>query len=95
MIESGWYPPGAEFDPNAPYNQIEVPQKDFEVTCSQSLSRTAIVTTNNYTPGASGVDYEPDDEGDIMQVVGMTPMILLIPIGLKSIMIMTITPLFS
>ena len=50
MIESGWYPPGAEFDSNAPYNQVEVPQKDFEVTCSQSLSRTAIVTTNNYIP---------------------------------------------
>lgn len=63
MIESGWYPPGAEFDSSAPYNQVEVPNKDFEVTCSQSLSRTAIVTTNNYTPGASGVDYEPDDEG--------------------------------
>lgn len=57
------YPPGAEFDPSAPWNEVEVPEKDFEVTCSQSLSRTAIVTTNNYIPGASGVDYEPDDEG--------------------------------
>ena len=26
--ESGWYPPGAEFDPNAPWNQ-----KDDECTC--------------------------------------------------------------
>ena len=57
------YPPGAEFDPSAPFNEVEVPEKDFEVTCSQSLSRTAIVTTNNYIPGASGVDYESDDEG--------------------------------
>ena len=63
MIESGYYPPGAEFDPSAPYNEPIVPEKDFEVTCSQSLSKTVTVTTNNYIPGASGVDYEPDDEG--------------------------------
>lgn len=63
MSESGYYPPGAEFDPSAPYNQVDVPEKEFEVTCSQSLSKTVTVTTNNYIPGASGVDYEPDDEG--------------------------------
>ena len=57
------YPPGAANDPNAPYNQVDVPEKDFDVTCSQSLSRTAVVTTNNYIPGASGCDYEPDGEG--------------------------------
>lgn len=57
------YPPGAANDPNAPYNEVEVPEKDFEVTCSQSLSKAVTVTTNDYIPGASGVDYEPDDEG--------------------------------
>ena len=57
------YPPGAEHDPNAPYNQVDVPEKEFDVTCSQSLSKTVTVITNNYIPGASGVDYEPDDEG--------------------------------
>ena len=36
---------------------------DFDVTCSQTLSKTVTVTTNNYTPGAEGVDYEPDGEG--------------------------------
>lgn len=63
MRESGYFPAGAEFDPLAPYNEPIVPEKDFEVTCSQSLSKTVTVTTNNYIPGASGVDYEPDDEG--------------------------------
>lgn len=48
MRESGYYPPGAEFDPSAPYNQVETPDKEFEITCSQSLSRTTMVTTNNY-----------------------------------------------
>ena len=52
------YPPGAEFDPNAPWNEPEVPEKDFEVTCCQTLSRTVTVTTNNYIPGACGCDYE-------------------------------------
>lgn len=63
MIESGYYPTGAEFDPSAPYNQSDPEDMDFEITCSQSLSRTVTVTTNNYAPGASGVDFEPDGEG--------------------------------
>lgn len=50
MIESGWYPPGAEFDPNAPWNEVEIPQREFNVTCSQSLSKTVPVLTDNYTP---------------------------------------------
>ena len=27
MIESGYYPPGSEFDPNAPNNEKELPEK--------------------------------------------------------------------
>lgn len=57
------YPPGAANDPNAPYNEIEVPEKEFDVTISMSLSKTVSCLTNDYIPGASGVDYEPDDEG--------------------------------
>jgi len=63
MSGADYYPAGAYNDPNAPYNQEDVPDMDFEVTCSQTLSRTVTVTTNNYVPGASGVDYEPDGEG--------------------------------
>ena len=63
MRESDYYAPGSYNDPSAPWNETEIPEKEFEVTCSQSLSRTATVTTSNYIPGASGVDYEPDDEG--------------------------------
>lgn len=62
MYDNYNYPCGADTS-DAPWNQVDVPEKEFEITCSQSLSRTAIVTTNNYIPGASGVDYEPDDEG--------------------------------
>lgn len=58
------YPDGlSDWTPGAPWNDPIVPEKDFDVTCCQTLSRTASVCTNNYIPGASGVDYESDDEG--------------------------------
>jgi len=62
MYDNYNYPYGAD-TPSAPWNEPEIPERDFEVTCSQSLSRTATVWTSNYIPGASGVDYEKDDEG--------------------------------
>lgn len=48
MRESGYYPPGAEFDPMAPWNQIDVPERDFDITCCQVLSKNVTVTTDNY-----------------------------------------------
>ena len=63
MRESDYYAPGSYRDPSAPWNQIEIPEQKFDVTISQTLSKNTTVTTNDYIPGASGVDYEPDDEG--------------------------------
>ena len=61
---SGYYPGSlTDFSEGTPWNEPEVPEKEFDVTCCQTLSRTATVTTNNYIPGASGVDYESDGEG--------------------------------
>ena len=58
------YPPGVSDNTiGAPWNDPEIPEKEFEVTCSQTLSKSVTVWTDNYVPGASGVDYEPDDEG--------------------------------
>lgn len=58
------YPDGlSDHTANAPWNDIDIPEKEFDVTISQTLSKDTTVTTNDYTPGASGVDYEPDDEG--------------------------------
>ena len=48
MTESGYYPPGAEFDPNAPYNQLELPEEEFDITVTQTLSKTLTVATDNY-----------------------------------------------
>lgn len=58
MIESGYYPPGAEFDPNAPYNQVELPEREFEVTISQTLSKPVTVFTNDYN-----LEIDCDEEG--------------------------------
>ena len=49
MIESGYYPPGAEFDPNAPYNQKELPEKEIEVTVSITLSKIVKIKVSDYT----------------------------------------------
>lgn len=58
------YPDGlSDSTVGAPWNDPVIPDKEFDVTCSQTLSKTVSVLTNNYVPGASGVDYEPDDEG--------------------------------
>lgn len=62
MYDNYNYPPGADNE-YAPWNEPVIPEKEFEVTCSQSLSKTVPVITDNYIPGASGVDYESDDEG--------------------------------
>lgn len=61
---SGYYPGSlTDFSEGTPWNEPEVPEKDFDITCCQTLSKTTVVTTNNYIPGASGVDMEPDGEG--------------------------------
>ena len=58
------YPDGlSDHTVNAPWNDTDIPEKEFDVTISQTLSKDTTVTTNDYIPGASGVDYEPDDEG--------------------------------
>lgn len=51
MRESGYYPPGAEFDPNAPYNEPVIPERDFEVDVEYVLQKKAVkVTTDDYSP---------------------------------------------
>lgn len=46
---SGYYPTGSEYDPNAPWNQVDNPDREIEVTVSVTLSKTIKVTVNDYT----------------------------------------------
>ena len=60
------YPPGlSDSTPGCSWSEPEIPEKEFDVTCCQTLSKTVTVITNNYIPGASGVDYEYDPEGSV------------------------------
>lgn len=56
------YPPmsQSEWD-NAPWNQSDPEEKEFEVTVSQTLSKSITVTTSDYIPGG----YFPETEWDI------------------------------
>ena len=49
MYDNYNYPPGAD-TPDAPWNQVEVPEREFDVTISMSLSRTVQCYTNKYIP---------------------------------------------
>lgn len=50
----------SEWD-NAPWNQSDPEEKEFEVTVSQTLSKSTTVTTSDYIPGG----YFPETEWDI------------------------------
>lgn len=45
-MASGYYPPGAEHDPNAPYNQSEPPETEVELTATEVMTKTISVYTN-------------------------------------------------
>ena len=62
MIESGYYPPGSEFDPNAPYNQSEPEPVEVDVTISQSLSRSTKIKVTDYISN-EWEDVEPNNKG--------------------------------
>ena len=55
LKESGYYPPGAEFDPRAPWNQVDPPEVDFTIKVGITLEREAVITT----------DEVYNDDGDL------------------------------
>lgn len=63
MKESGYYPPGADGH-DAPWNQSGPEEREFEVTISQTLSKSTTVYTNDYIPG--GIYQEAEWDGDGM-----------------------------
>lgn len=65
MIESGYYPPGAEFDPNAPYNQSDPEPVKVDVCISQTLHKSTTISTTDYV-AEEWEDYERDDDGEFI-----------------------------
>lgn len=64
-MESGYYPPGAEHDPNAPYNQVDLPEREIEVLVSVTLSKTVKVRVDDYKIADCGKDEDGDYFEDI------------------------------
>lgn len=65
MTESGYYPPGAEHDPNAPWNQVDNPEREIEVTVSVILSKTVKIKVSDYEITDSGKDEDGEYFEDI------------------------------
>ena len=70
MIESGYYPPGAEHDPDAPYNQSEPEEIEVEVVINQTLSKSTKILTTDYIVN-EWEDFEPDEEGRFYRTGGI------------------------
>ncbi len=56
MSEADYYPAGAYSDPNAPYNEPIIPERDFDIDVEFVMSKTVTVTTNDYSP-----EYDDED----------------------------------
>lgn len=59
MTESGYYPAGAEYDSNAPWNQTEPESVTINVHYDCVLECEMPVETTNYEPGT----WEKDEDG--------------------------------
>lgn len=56
MSEADYYPAGAYSDPNAPYNEPIIHERDFDIDVEFVMSKTVTVTTNDYAP-----EYDDED----------------------------------
>jgi len=55
---SGYYPAGAEYDSNAPWNQEGLTEEEIEVTVSVTLSKTMKIHVSDYTIEDNGIDED-------------------------------------
>ena len=70
MIESGYYPIGEEYNPNAPYNQSNIEPIQLKVIISQSLSRPTTIEVTDYITN-EWEDMEIDENGKFHKIEGI------------------------
>ena len=70
MIESGYYPIGEEYNPNAPYNQSNIESIPLKVIISQSLSRSTTINITDYITN-KWEDMEIDENGKFHKIEGI------------------------
>ena len=78
---SGYYPAGlTDNTPGCPWSEPEVPERDFDVLISQTLSRDTTITTQDYQPefdeetGHTDANTENTDWKKAYCDVAMTPL---------------------
>lgn len=66
LPENGYYPPGTENDPNAPWNESPEPDEvEVEVMASYSMSKTYTINTNDYISTIeNNYDVDIDENGN-------------------------------
>ena len=75
-----FYAPGSYNDPSAPWNEPVIPEREFDVLVSQTLSRDTSIYTNDYCPEfdeEDGRTYTNTDETDWKKAycdAAMTPL---------------------
>ena len=55
MYDNYNYPPGAD-TPDAPWNQPVIPEREFDVEVTITMSKVVTITTDNYVP-----EYDDED----------------------------------
>ena len=65
MIESGYYPPGAEFASKAPWNEPNLKPVKVNVCISQTLHKNTTIKTTDYMVHKCG-DCEKDIDGNFI-----------------------------
>lgn len=90
MKDSDYYPAGTYLDPDAPYNEPYIPEKDFDVCISQSLSKSTTISTNQYQPEyeeETGHTYANTENTDWLKAYNdcaMTPLEIIQKCGILS-----------
>ena len=62
MVESGYYPMGSNTE-DAPWNQVDNPEREIEVTVSVTLSKTVKIKVSDYEI----TDFGKDEDGEYFE----------------------------
>ena len=70
MRDSDYYPAGAYNDPNAPYNEVELPEIEVTATVNIAMTKDIVVTTDQYTMDEEGHRELLTSYSDIEELIG-------------------------
>lgn len=72
MLESGYYPAGAQYDPNAPWNESDAPDptpvKADAIVCISKTIHSCIENTEDYNSREVYDDADDTYEGTVQEV---------------------------